>query len=311
MEGEGKLGEYYDIVSTDDLFGAKTWENAEIEMIKLSINHALKCYLPSSKLPGFLFGGDLMNQCTAAAYACLPFEVPYFGLYGACSTFAEGLILAACVLQGSADKSAAVIASSHYSTAERQYRFPLEYGCQRTPTSQRTVTGCGCALLRVQPQIRKSIYITKARVGKMVDSGVKDANHMGAAMAPAAAKTLIEYLRSSNESPDDYDLILTGDLGEIGAELFSEMCKKEGLNLNSNHIDCGTQIFTYDQDPHAGASGCGCSAIYVCGYLQKIWRVKKLNRVLLIGTGALLSPLTIQQKNSIPGIAHLVCLENE
>ncbi len=312
MEHEGPLGEYYDCFSETDLFGAKTWEQAETQMVRKTLEIGMhKCGFGAEKLD-FLLGGDLLNQCTASSHGCAAFSVPFLGLYGACSTFAEGLLLGAQLLQNDALNLGGVFASSHFSTAERQYRFPLEYGCQRTPTSQRTVTGCGAAFLRKTKEDGSHLpRITKGRIGTIVDGGIKDANHMGAAMAPAAADTLVSFLKETGESPCDYDLILTGDLGQVGAKLFAELCAQRGVLLGAEFRDCGTAIFSEEQDVHAGASGCGCSAVYVCGYLEKIWKERGFRRILLLGTGALLSPLTVQQGLTIPAVAHLVCLEKE
>lgn len=312
MESEGRLGEYFDLSCTDDLFGAESWERAESEMVRLAVDCALKKQNRKADSLDLIVGGDLMNQCTATSFGCLGFSVPYLGLYGACSTFAEGLLLSSALLENGALQCACAVASSHFSSAERQYRYPLEYGCQRTPTSQRTVTGCGAAILQRSPtdEVVK-IRVNGGRIGTMVDSGVCDANHMGAAMAPAAADTLINYLFDNHESISDYDLVLTGDLGSLGAKLFTQLCAQANLDLSGRYLDCGTQIFDEDQDCHAGASGCGCSAVYLCGYLWNTRKESRYKRVLLLGTGALLSPLTVQQKQSIPGIAHLVCLEYE
>lgn len=311
MESEGPLGTYFDFSSADDLFGVETWENAETELVRQTLDCALKKAQITSSQLDFVLGGDLLNQCTATSYGCMPHNVPYLGLYGACSTFAEGLLVGASMMESARFETGGVVVSSHFSSAERQYRFPLEYGCQRPPTSQRTVTGCGAALLHAKKtqKCKDAICITGGRIGLIVDSKVKDANHMGAAMAPAAADTLCAFLHESKTAARDYDLILTGDLGKIGAELFTELCAQKGFFFSDNYVDCGTQIFSEQQDVHAGASGCACSAIYICGYLSKIWRNAPLFRVLLLGTGALLSPLTVQQKHSIPGIAHLIVLE--
>ncbi len=306
LENEGLIGPFADTHSPDDQFGANTWEMAETEMVRQTIDLALKKANLSPSAIDVILAGDLLNQCTATAYGALPFHRPYIGLYGACSTFAEGLYLGSLALESGHYKAACVTASSHFSSAERQYRFPLEYGCQRTPTAQRTVTGAGAALLGLCEKKDPAMRVCAALPGRMIDSGVTDANNMGAAMAPAAADTLLTYFWESNTSPDDYDLILTGDLGAIGADLLRELCADKGVTLGNEYKDCGLEIFDPSQDVHAGASGCGCSAVYVCGYLKKIWNDSPLSDVLLIGTGALLSPLTVQQNHTIPGIAHLI-----
>ncbi len=311
MESEGPLGRYFDFASTDDLFGAKTWESAESEMVSSVLDCVLKKAALSSEKLDFVLGGDLLNQCTASSFGSMPHNAPFLGLYGACSTFAEGLLLGASLIESRFCNLGAVLASSHFSSAERQYRFPLEYGCQRPPTSQRTVTGCGAALLKRTDSLASTdqLLISGGRIGVIIDSKIKDANHMGAVMAPAAADTLSLYLKESGESVSDFDMILTGDLGTIGAELFCELCMEKGIKLGKQYLDCGTTVFSPSQDVHAGASGCACSAVYLCGYLKKVWNQIPVQRLLLIGTGALLSPLTVQQKLSIPGIAHLVKME--
>lgn len=310
-EAEGKIGGCLDYVGNDDLFGAETWEIAESRMVKKCAEIAFAKSKTAASGVDFLLGGDLLNQCTASSFGVLPFQIPYLGLYGACSTFAEGLFIAASLLQLPDLASGGVIASSHFSTAERQYRFPLEYGAQRTPTAQRTVTGCGCALLQKRDQDTSMPLITAGRIGIICDAGVKDANNMGAAMAPAAADTLCSFLKEAGEDACDYDMILTGDLGNVGAMLFRELCAQSGILLGAEYFDCGNEIYHTQQDVHAGASGCGCSAIYLCAALEKMWKTKPLHRVLFIGTGALLSPVTVQQKLSIPAIAHLIRIEKE
>lgn len=312
MEGEGAIGAFLDFVSPNDTFGEKTWENAERKMVEDTLTSLLEKSAVSADELDFITGGDLLNQCTATSFGCAGFHAPFLGLYGACSTFVEGLLLSSILLEANTARLGAVLASSHFSSAERQYRFPLEYGCQRTPTSQRTVTGCGAALLRrARKKDENCLAVVGARIGKIVNNGVKDANHMGAAMAPAAADTLVSFLKDSSTTPADYDWILTGDLGAIGATLFCELCAKENVDLSGKYLDCGTQMFSPEQDVHAGASGCACAAVFTCGRLFKTWKTLRKNRILLLGTGALLSPMTLQQKQPILGIAHLVFLKGE
>ena len=307
MELSGPLGEYLDLAYTDDLFDADSWESAEANMVRYAIERALYKLSFRPNDVDLLLAGDLLNQCTASSYCAADFGIPYCGLYNACATFALGCLIAGLSIESGAIRRAIALSGSHFSGAERQYRFPLEYGCQRTPTAQRTVTACGCAVFSDRDPVEAApIYLTRAMPGTIVDFGIKDTANMGAAMAPAAAKTLIDYLNATGTTPGDYDRILTGDLGWIGAGHFKELCAQNGVVLDHNYLDCGTQIYKKDQDVHSGASGSGCSAFYLCGYLEKVWRKTPFARVLLIGTGALMSPLTIQQKQSIPAIAHAV-----
>ena len=302
-EGEGPLGECFDYIAEDDTFGQSSWEKAEQTMQKQALTLALeKCGLAMSQMD-FLFAGDLLNQCIGSSYAARGQDVPYFGLYGACSTMGEGMILAAMSLDGGFGRYAAVAASSHFCSAERQYRTPLEYGGQRTPTAQWTVTGAGAVILAADG---KGPCVTHATIGKVVDKGVKDANNMGAAMAPAAADTISTHLKETGRSPGFYDLIVTGDLGETGSALLLDLLRGEGLNL-TNHVDCGGLIFDREkQDVHAGGSGCGCCASVLTGYLLPGMRAGKWKHILFCPTGALHSPTATAQGDSIPGISHAV-----
>ena len=304
-EGEGPLAECFDYIAGDDTFGQSSWEKAEQTMQKQALTLALeKCGLAMSNMD-FLFAGDLLNQCIGSSYTARGQDVPYFGLYGACSTMGEGMVLAAMALDGGFGTYAAATASSHFCSAERQYRTPLEYGGQRTPTAQWTVTGAGAVVLATEGV---GPYITHATVGKVVDKGVKDANNMGAAMAPAAADTISAHLKETGRSPNFYDLIVTGDLGTVGSQLVLDLLKQEGLNL-SNHADCGCMIFDLQkQDVHAGGSGCGCSASVLTGYLLPGLRSGKWKNILFCPTGALHSPTATAQGDSIPGISHAVAI---
>ena len=304
-EGEGPLGSYFDFIDRDDTFGEATWEKAESAMQKQSLALALnKSGLATSGLD-WLFAGDLLNQCIGSSYAAREQSIPFFGLYGACSTMGEGLALASMTLDGGFGERAAVVVSSHFCSAERQYRTPLEYGGQRTPTAQWTVTGSGAVVLgRDGP----GPYVTHVTVGKIVDKGIKDPNNMGAAMTPAAVETLAAHFRDTGRSPSFYDLIVTGDLGKLGSELLVELLKQEGLTL-SNHLDCGTLIFDLQkQDVHCGGSGCGCSASVLTGYLLREMTQGKWNNILFCPTGALHSPTASFQGESIPGICHAIAI---
>ena len=305
-EGEGPLKETFDYIDPDDTFGQASWEKAEAEMQKRVLTMALdKAGVAVSGLD-FLFAGDLLNQCIGSSYAARGQEVSFFGLYGACSTMGEGLALAAMTLDGGFGQWTAAVASSHFCSAERQYRTPLEYGNQRTPTAQWTVTGAGAVVLgRGGP----GPYVTHCTIGKIVDKGIKDANNMGAAMAPAAADTLKAHFQDTGRTPGDYDLIVTGDLGALGRELLLELLAKEGWDLGARHTDCGLLIFDQEgQDVHCGGSGCGCSASVLTGYLLNGMKAGRWTDVLFCPTGALHSPTATMQGESIPGVCHAVAL---
>ena len=304
-EGEGPLADSFDYIAPDDTFGESTWEKSESAMQKQSLELALNKAGRSASNLDWLFAGDLLNQCIGSSYAARDENVPFFGLYGACSTMGEGLALASMVLDGGFGEWAGVVVSSHFCSAERQYRTPLEYGSQRTPTAQWTVTGSGAAILAREGP---GPYITHVTVGKIVDKGIKDANNMGAAMTPAAVDTIAAHFRDTGRSPDFYDLIVTGDLGSLGSELLVELLEREGYRL-SNHVDCGTLIFdAQDQDVHCGGSGCGCSASVLTGYLLNGMRTGRWNNILFCPTGALHSPTASFQGESIPGICHAIAI---
>ena len=302
-EGEGPLGACFDIVEQDDTFGETSWEKAESAMQGLALRAALdKAMRPASALD-VIFAGDLLNQCIASSFAARGQKVPFLGLYGACSTMAESLVLAAMAIDGGFASLTASVASSHFCSAERQYRTPLEYGGQRTPTAQWTVTGSGAVVLS---QDGEGPWITHATIGRVVDKGVKDANNMGAAMAPAAYDTLTAHFADTGRRPSDYDLIVTGDLGSLGLELLQDLFHMDGVEF-SNLDDCGVRIYdAQSQDVHCGGSGCGCSAAVLTGQLLPRMREGRCRRLLFCGTGALLSPTTTMQGESIPGICHAV-----
>lgn len=304
-ESEGPLGELFDFHDRDDRFGQATWEKSEAEMQHMALNLAMAKEKMSIAGIDAIFAGDLMNQCTSSSYGLLSHDAPFIGLYGACSTAAEALILAGLTVNAGYFKKAAVVTSSHNCSAERQFRFPLEYGGQRTPTSQWTVTGSGAFI--VSDEDKKYPRIVEVMPGMTVDYGIKDANNMGAAMAPAAADTLIRYFSDSGLGPSVFDLIITGDLGYEGHSAVLELMAARGFDLSKNYNDCGLLIYRRSsQDMHAGGSGCGCSAVVLAAYLLKRIREGTLHDILFVGTGALMSPLSVQQGESIPGIAHLV-----
>lgn len=306
-EGQGPLSPHYDEIMSDAEWGEETWEKTESKMQKTALSRAIEKGKIELNSIEYLFAGDLLNQCTSSTFAFRDFAVPFLGVYGACSTMAETLGLAASMIDGGFAQTAAAVTSSHFCTAERQYRFPLEYGGQRPPTAQWTVTGSGAMILKkdgVGPTV------THFTAGKIVDAGVSDANNMGGAMAPAAADTLLAHFNDTGRSPADYDLILTGDLGKIGKSILIDLMEMEGFDLTANYNDCGCMVFDIDkQDMHSGGSGCGCGAITLCGYVMDLFRRRKLQRVLFMGTGALLSPTSSLQGESIPAVAHAVSIE--
>ena len=308
-EADGPLAAYFDRLEQDSFFGEKTYEKAESAMQQFVLTTALKKAGLEAQELDCVFGGDLLNQCIGTGFALRGFPVPYYGLYGACSTMGESLSLAALMLSAGYLSRAAAITSSHFCSAERQYRAPLPYGSQRCPTAQWTATAAGCTLLsRHGP----GPYITHVTRGRIVDKGITDANNMGAAMAPAALDTLQAFFRDTGAAPGDFDQIITGDLGKLGSRILVELAQRDGLELSVNHSDCG--LLLYDlarQDMHCGASGCGCSAAVFNGYLLAQLQSGCWQRILFAPTGALLSPTSSFQGESIPGICHAVCISRE
>lgn len=307
-EFEGPLGPCFDLHDDKDRFDMDTWEKAESEMQRLALNLALsKCRLKSEEID-LLFAGDLLNQCISSAYGLVNFKIPFFGLFGACSTCAEGLTLAAMAIAGGVAGRCAVVTSSHNCSAERQFRNPIEYGGQRTPTAQWTVTGSGAFILSAHPQ---GPFITEVLPGRAVNSNIDDPNNMGAAMAPAAADTLERFFAESKTCPTDYDAIITGDLGAEGSAILREFLGAAGFDISEGHNDCGLMIYDCEaQDVHAGGSGCGCSATVLAAHLLPRLNRGELNNILFMATGALMNPASVQQGNAIIGIAHLVHLSN-
>ncbi|MCT4542304.1 MAG: stage V sporulation protein AD [Vallitalea sp.] len=307
-EGEGLLKEYYDEILEDSLWGEETWEKAESKILNTAINSAIDNAEIVKNDIRYIFAGDLLNQLIASTFAIRDLEKPFFGLYGACSTMGESLILASMAVEGGFADYCVAATSSHFCGAEKQFRYPLEFGNQRPLTATWTVTGSGAVVVGNKGNGPKITHVTP---GKIVDLGIKDTMNMGAAMAPAAVDTLVTHFKDTGRNPDDYDLIATGDLGMVGKELVVELVAKEGYNLGANYTDCGVEIFdSKKQDTHAGGSGCGCSAVTLTGYILKEMAKGTFNRILFVPTGALLSPSSSFQGESIPGIAHAVVIEN-
>ena len=307
-EGEGPLKDCFDRVSADSYFGEESWERAESHMIRECFDLACnKAGLAAA--PDYIIAGDLLNQCVSSAFAMKDSGAPYFGVYGACSTMAESLTLAAMLVDGGYAETACAVTGSHFCTAERQYRYPLEYGGQRTPTSQWTVTGAGAAIVGAQG---RGPYISHVTTGRIVDAGINDANNMGAAMAPAAYDTLCAHFADTGRAPEYYDAIFTGDLGALGHDIVQDMFAADGVKLGARYMDCGVLIYDLrTQDVHAGGSGCGCCASVLCGHILPAMRKGIWKRVLVAATGALMSPTSAQQGASIPGICHAVAIESE
>lgn len=306
-EGEGPLKDYFDKIECDDTCGANSFEKAEeyfsYESVKLLLD---KTRIKKEDID-YLIGGDLLNQIITTNTTAKKFKIPYYGVYGACSTFAEGMHIASFIITGGAANNIIVSASSHFSSAERQYRSPLESGVQRKMTAQWTVTGAGSLIVSSST---KGPFITHITTGIVEDYGIKDANNMGTAMAPAAVETIISHFKDTGYKPSDYDLIITGDLGKVGNKIALDLLIKEGYNVTGKLSDCGVEIFDENQDTHARGSGAGCSAVVFSGCLFKKLLNKELNKILFVPTGALLSTTTSLQGDSIPSIAHAVTIEN-
>ncbi len=306
-ESEGPLKEYFHKIEYDTKLGCDTWEQAESMLQKEAIQIALEKAQISGELIQLAFGGDLLNQCISTGYSIRGFNIPFLGQYGACSTMVQSLILAGLMVDGGYCKNSLAVTSSHFCSAERQFRFPLEYGGQRTPTAQWTVTGSGAIVVS---RYGNGPRLKHCTIGKVVDMGVTDINNMGAAMAPAACDTIKSFLIDTKTKPSDYDLILTGDLGRTGSQLLLELLQKENIDISRRHNDCGMMIYDIEkQDVHAGGSGCGCCGSVLCGYILENMCKGKLKNILVAATGALMSPTANQQGESTPGIAHLIHLE--
>ncbi len=307
-EGEGNFKDYFDFVIQDDKFGEKTYEKAEKRMLLESVLGAVKKSKKKKEDVELFLGGDLLNQIISASFTARELDYPYLGIYGACSTMAEILGIGASLLDAGAYSTIACATSSHFTTAERQYRFPLELGNQRPPTTQWTITGAGASILSSSGN---GPLITHAIFGKVVDYDIKDVNNMGAAMAPAAMDTLIQLFKDTNTRPEDYDLIVTGDLGKLGSEILMDLMENQGYKLGKNYGDCGQMMYDNNQKTFQGGSGAGCSATVLNSFIMKKINNKEYKKVIFAATGALLSTTSSQQGESVPGICHAVILEGE
>lgn len=312
-EGQGPMQKWFDVILEDDTYGEKTWEKAESRMLKEAMLLAIKKAGKEEGGVDAMLSGDLLNQLMSSSFTARDLQIPFLGLYGACSTMAESMILGSVLVDGGYANCIVAAASSHYCTAERQFRMPLEHGNQRPPSAQWTVTGAGSFVIGREPESTgaegKRVVVTCGTIGKVVDTGMKDANQMGAAMAPATVETLDTHFKDTGRTPKYYDMILTGDLGHIGKNIVLDQMQKRGVDLSGVYEDCGVLIYDDEQDVHGGGSGCGCSASIFAGRIYKEMRDGALQKVLLVSTGALLSTVSPQQGESIPGIAHAVALE--
>lgn len=311
-ESEGPLSIYFDIKCSDVFYGEKTFEKAESKFMKSAIDNLLaKLSIPYDKVD-YIFAGDLLNQCIASGYCIRDLNIPFFGLYGACSTFVESLILGSLFIDGKYAEKVIAAASSHFCSAERQFRMPLEHGNQKPPTAQYTVTGAGSVLIGPKSFEKKVPYVTYVTPGKIVDLGIKDMTNMGAAMAPAAFDTITTHLQDTGRQPNYYDAIITGDLGKEGSDILLDLCKEYGMDISAVHRDCGKEIFDLNKrDVNAGGSGCACMATVFSSYFYQELKEKKLNKILIVATGALMSPISIGQGESVPSVAHAAAIENE
>lgn len=323
-EGEGPLGKYFDMVEEDPMFGAETWEAAESNMVKRAISLAISKADLTTKDIRYMVGGDLLGQLIASSFGVEQMNIPMFGVYGACSTMGESMALASILVDGGYADIALAFTSSHFCGAEKQFRFPLAYGNQKPLSMTWTVTGSGSVVIATGNEKNKGkgpkndgmtedgadVVIRGVTPGKIVDYGIKDSMNMGAAMAPAAMDTIYQHLTDFKTKPEDYDRIITGDLGSVGKEILIDLLKQKGYDISKVHIDCGIEIFDPEsQDTHAGGSGCGCSAVTFAGYVLKRMRKRDWNRVLFVPTGALLSTVSFNEGDPVPGIAHGILLE--
>jgi stage V sporulation protein AD len=306
-EREGPYGSEFDIAVEDDLWGEKTYELAERKLLVKATEAAIaRAGLKTDDI-SYMLAGDLLNQIISAGFAARQLGIPFIGLYGACSTMSESLMVGAMIVDGGFAGYVACATSSHFATAERQFRMPLELGTPKTPTSQNTATASGAVILS---SVRDAAYpaVTFATTGRVVDFGVNDVNNMGAAMAPAAAETILSHLQETGRAPDYYDHIVTGDLGTFGSELLGEITDKAGVSL-TNHLDCGSMIYAGNELMHCGGSGCGCGASMFCGHFYKRMTEGAIKRLLFVATGALHSPTSALQGETVPSIAHAVAIE--
>jgi len=305
-EGQGPLGKTFNKVWEDGLHGEKSWEVAESKMLQEALQGAIDQASIQKEQIDFMLAGDLLNQITSSNFAARQMTLPFIGLYGACSTMALSIAVGSMLIDGGFARNILVGVSSHHDTAERQYRLPTEQGAQRAMSAQWTVTGSGSVLLSGSGEGPR---VTSATIGRVIDYAVKDVNNMGAAMAPAVADTILNHFQDMHRKPVDYDLITSGDLGAIGLALACELLKQSGMDMGTRFTDCGVMIYDDSQDSHAGASGCGCSSVVFAGEIMQRIKVGELKQVMLVGSGALHSPTTALQGESIPGIGHAVVIE--
>ena len=308
MEGQGPIAMDFDVIHEDSYIGQETWEKAERKIFEETVDIAVEKSGISNEQIDLMIAGDLLNQIISASFTARYAQIPYLGVYGACSTSMESLSLGASLIEGGFANYILVGCSSHNSTAEKQYRYPTEYGGQKPPYAQWTVTGAGVAIIGkglIGPRV------TYATIGKVIDMGIKDPFDMGSAMAPAAVYTIAEHFKDTGRTPDDYDLIVTGDLAGVGYPIAKQMLLEQGFDMSKVYNDCGLMIYSPDQEVFAGGSGCASSATVTYGHILNKMKKKELNKVLVVATGALLSPITFQQGESIPCIAHAVAIENE
>ena len=305
-ESYGPLGEYIEVKAKEDTFGEKTFEKAEKKMLYTAIGNSIKNADKTISDIDAVIAGDLLDQIISATFSARSYDAGYLGVYNACATFTEAITVGATMVDGGYLNNVVCGTSSHFSSAERQYRYPLELGCTRPPQAQWTVTGAGACVIGNG----EGPKIVSATIGRVIDYGVTDVNNMGAAMAPAAADTLFTHFKETGKIPMDYDLIVSGDLGVLGAKILKDLIWQKGYDISKNHIDCGELVYTMNEKEYQGGSGAGCSSMVFCSYLYKKLREKSLKNVLLMSTGALLSSLSSQQGESIPGIAHAVSIEN-
>lgn len=307
-EKQGPKADCFDQLDEDPYFGQKTFEQGESELQKRTVELAIaKAGLKPEDI-SFMFGGDLLNQCIGTTFGLRDFNIPFLGIYGACSTMAEGLLLASIMADNGIGGNLVAVTSSHFCTAERQYRLPLNYGGQRPPTAQWTATASGSVVVSAKD---KPPYVRACTIGAVADMGVSDANNMGAAMAPAAHSTIARFFHDTGMSPQDFDAVVTGDLGKVGSRVLCELLQKDGYDIRNRHNDCGLMLYSFDEeDVHAGGSGCGCAASMLCGYFLPRLQNGTLKNILFTATGALLSPISSQQGETIPSIAHLIWLSS-
>ena len=306
-ECAGVVGKYVDKTLTDDMFGESTYEKAECKMLSYAISKTIENAGLTEKQVDCLISGDLLNQIISASFAARDFDIPFLGVYGACSTMAESMGLAAALINAGYYQNVVAATGSHFSSAERQYRYPLELGNTRPPQSQWTVTGAGGCMLSAKGS---GIAITSATFGKVIDFGITDVNNMGASMSPSAASSLLAHFRDTGREPDYYDLIITGDLGALGSRILKDLMWEKGADISKNHVDCGEIVYNVIEDEYQGGSGAGCSAVVFNSYIYDKLKTKAINRVLFAATGALLSTVSSGQGESIPCICNAVSVEN-